>query len=93
MAHDSPTVADRSLVSNFIHHGLMKTIRITPLGSFIDGVKVSNVTIGDLSLSYDKELLFRISCSATARNCGGVTLFGKGFGNYNQDIEVTLRCK
>ncbi|MDF2834463.1 MAG: ArsR family transcriptional regulator [Paenibacillus sp.] len=76
-----------------IHHGLMKTIRITPQGSFIDGVKVSNVAIGDLSLSYDKELLFRISCSATARNCGGVTLFGKGFGNYNQDIEVTLRCK
>ncbi|GBG12315.1 transcriptional regulator [Paenibacillus agaridevorans] len=75
-----------------IHHGLMKTIRITQHGSFIDGVKVSGVTISDLALSYDKEILFRISCSATARNCGGVTLFGKGFGNYNQDIEVTLRC-
>lgn len=75
-----------------IHYGLMKTIRVTRQGSFIDGVKVSDVTIDGLSLSYDKEILFRIACSATAKNCGGVTLFGKSFGNYNQDIEVTLRC-
>lgn len=76
-----------------IQHGLIKTIRVTRQGSFIDGIQVSNVTIDQLMLAYDKEILFRISCSATAKNCGGVTLFGKGFGNYNQDIEVTLRCK
>ncbi|GKU79937.1 transcriptional regulator [Paenibacillus sp. L3-i20] len=76
-----------------VKHGLMKTIRITHQGSFIDGIKVSGITIEELALSYDKEILFRISCSATAKNCGGVTLFGKGFGNYNQDIEVTLRCQ
>ena len=76
-----------------IQHGLMKTIRITREGSYIDGVRVSGVTIDGLSLSYDREILFRIACSATAKNCGGVTLFGKGFGNYNQDIEVTLRCE
>ncbi|WP_337103767.1 ArsR/SmtB family transcription factor [Paenibacillus sp. YIM B09110] len=75
-----------------IQHGLMKTIRINKQGSFIDGIQVSNVTIDQFALAYDKEILFRISCSETAKNCGGVTLFGKGFGNYNQDIEVTLRC-
>lgn len=76
-----------------IQHGLIKTIRVNGDGSFIDGVQVSAVTIGQLKLAYDKEILFRIACSATAKNCGGVTLFGKGFGNYNQDIEVTLRCQ
>lgn len=76
-----------------VRHGLLKTIRITRQGSFIDGVKVSGATIDDLALSYEKEILFRIGCSATAKNCGGVTLFGKGFGNYNQDIEVTLKCE
>lgn len=76
-----------------IQHGLIKTIRVNRQGSFIDGVKVSDVTIEELNLAYDKEIFFRISCSATAKNCGGVTLFGKGFGNYNQDIEVTLRCQ
>jgi predicted transcriptional regulator len=75
-----------------IHYGLNKTIRVNGEGSFIDGVRVSDTTIDQLQLAYDKEILFRISCSATAKNCGGVTLFGKGFGNYNQDIEVTLRC-
>ncbi|MEF2247826.1 MULTISPECIES: ArsR/SmtB family transcription factor [unclassified Paenibacillus] len=76
-----------------IQHGLMKMIRVTRQGSFIDGIKASDVTIDKLKLAYDKEILLRISCSSTAKNCGGVTLFGKGFGNYNQDIEVTLRCK
>ncbi|WP_168119406.1 ArsR family transcriptional regulator [Paenibacillus sp. HB172176] len=76
-----------------IQHGLMKTIRITQQGSFVDGIKLSDTTMEKLALTYDKEILFRISCSDTARNSGGVTLFGKGFGNYNQDIEVVLRCK
>ncbi|MNZ62762.1 Bacterial regulatory protein, arsR family [compost metagenome] len=76
-----------------IQHGLFKTIRINREGSYIDGVQVSEVTIDQLKLAYDKEMLFRISCSESAKNCGGITLFGKGFGNYNQDIEVTLRCE
>lgn len=76
-----------------IHYGLMKTIRVNQEGSFIDGVRVSDTTINDLQLTYGKEILFRISCSATAKNCGGVTLFGSGFGNYNQDIDVVLRCR
>lgn len=76
-----------------IQYGFMKTIRVNQQGSYIDGIKVSDVTIGELMLAYDKEILFRISSSTTTRNCGGVTLFGKGFGNYNQDIEVTLRCQ
>ncbi|WP_419874013.1 ArsR/SmtB family transcription factor [Candidatus Pristimantibacillus sp. PTI5] len=76
-----------------IQHGLIKTIRVNRQGSFIDGIQVSAVTIDELMLAYDKEILFRISSSTAAKNCGGVTLFGKGFGNYNQDIEVTLRCQ
>ncbi|WP_138753204.1 ArsR/SmtB family transcription factor [Paenibacillus sinopodophylli] len=76
-----------------IQHGLIKTIRVNRLGSFIDGIQVSNVTIDQLMLAYDKQIVFRISCSQAAKNCGGVTLFGKGFGNYNQDIEVILRCQ
>lgn len=76
-----------------IHHGIMKRIRVNEHGSFIDGVKVSDVTIDDLALTYDREILLRIGCSSTAKNCGGVTLFGKGFGNYNQDIQLALHCK
>lgn len=75
-----------------IHHGIMKHVRITELGSFIDGVQISEMTIHDLELAYDKEIILRVSCSSNAKNCGGVTIFGKGFGNYNQDIQVILHC-
>jgi len=76
-----------------IQHGIMKHVRVTEQGSFIDGVQLSNVTIDDLNLAYDKELLLKISCDSNAKNCGGVTIFGKGFGNYNQHIQVVMQCK
>ena len=28
-----------------------------------------------------------------AEHVGGLTIFGKGFGNYNQDIEVSINYK
>ncbi|MFC4778880.1 ArsR/SmtB family transcription factor [Paenibacillus sp. GCM10023252] len=76
-----------------IKHGLMKTITVNSEGSFIDGVQVSGVTLDSLQLAFDREIMLRIACSETAKNCGGITLFGRGFGNYDQDIEVTLRCE
>jgi predicted transcriptional regulator len=75
---------------NSTQYGLHKTISVTQEGSFVDGVRVSEVRIQDLDIRAGKELLFRISCPATAQHCGGVSLFGKGFGNYPQDIRVTI---
>lgn len=72
-------------------HGLLKTIRVTEEGTFIDGLRMSSVTIGDLSIKVGRELLLRIASLPTSAHCGGVSLFGKRFGNYSQDIEVTIR--
>lgn len=71
-------------------HGLLKTILINDKGSFIDGIKVSDVKISELGLAYGREITFRISNSEHSRNVGGITVFGKGFGNYDQDIKVIL---
>ncbi len=71
-------------------HGLLKTIRICEDGSFIDGVRCSGVRITDLKIDYGKEILLRIENPETAANVGGVNIFGKGFGNYNQDINVVM---
>lgn len=76
-----------------IQHGIIKHVRVTEQGSFIDGLQLSDITITDLDIAYDKELLLKISCDSNAKNCGGVTIFGKEFGNYNQNIEVVLQCK
>ena len=71
-------------------HGLLKTILINDSGSFIDGIKVSDVKVADLKLTYGKEISFRIENDSEAVNKGGVSIFGAGFGNYNQDIKVIL---
>ena len=74
---------------NINQFGLLKIIRVDSHGSFIDGIKISDVTIHDINIS-SKQWNFRIAVEKDARNVGGVTLFGSGFGNYNQDLLFTL---
>ncbi len=71
-------------------YGLLKVLSVTDEGTFIDGVKFSDVQIDQLHIKTGQELLFRIACPESAANCGGVSLFGKNFGNYPQDIRVTV---
>lgn len=71
-------------------YGLLKTIRITQGGSFLDGMRLSDITLEELNIQSGKDILFRISAPSDAKNPGGVNIFGKGFGNYDQDIEVRI---
>lgn len=71
-------------------YGLLKNLSITPEGTFIDGGnKISNVSIDDLSIDYTTTITFKISVPKDTRNCGGLTLFGKSFGDYDQGILCT----
>ncbi len=69
-------------------YGLLKLLVINENGTFIDGGKISDVTVNDLQIKADQTVTLRISVPETAANIGGCTIFGKGFGNYNQDIKV-----
>lgn len=71
--------------------GVLKEWRVTEEGSFIDGVPANGVRIGDLGLVSSRRIAVRIAVKPDARNVGGVNLFGRGFGNYQQDIELKLR--
>jgi predicted transcriptional regulator len=73
-------------------YGLYKAIRITQEGSYIDGIKVSETTLSSLDIR-QKYWSFRIAVLPDAVNVGGVTLFGKGFGNYSRDITFKLYFK
>lgn len=68
-------------------YGLLKTIRVSPTGVYLDGNRVSDVTLNDLPLSGQKWTL-RFEVPSDAKNVGGFTLFGKKFGSYQQDIVV-----
>lgn len=68
-------------------YGLLKILIINNKGVYIDGnTRLSEVTIDQLGIRYQSKIDFRISSPEHAHNQGGVSLFGKGFGNYNQDI-------
>lgn len=71
-------------------YGLLKTLSITGEGTFIDGgSRISDITIQDLRIDYSTELTLKISVPKETKNCGGLTIFGKGFGDYDQGIVCT----
>lgn len=72
--------------SNINQYGLLKTIRITSdNGTYIDGDQLSKISIGDFDKSSDI-WDFKIAVHDQAKHIGGVTLFGQGFGNHDQNI-------
>lgn len=75
---------------NWNQYGQLKMIVINKKGTFIDGLQISNVTIKDFHLDYKSTVRFRFQIEEDARNIGGLTIFGSGFGNYNQDIKVRI---
>jgi predicted transcriptional regulator len=75
---------------NWNQYGLLKMLIINKRGTFIDGLKISDVTIDQLQLDYKSTVRFKVQVADDAVNCGGLTIFGKNFGNYNQDIKVRI---
>ncbi len=74
-------------------HGLLKVWKVDETGAYIDGMKISDVTISDLSISENESIKLRIGIKEDARNVGGINLFGRKFGNYKQDIVLRYRYK
>lgn len=72
-------------------YGLLKTLSVDHTGTYIDKAKVSDITIDRLGLDYKSRLRFRMEVKEAAAHAGGLTVFGKGFGNYNQGIRVWIR--
>lgn len=70
-------------------YGLLKKLRITPEGTYMDGLKISDVTLNEVHIR-EKQWTFRLSVEDDANHVGGLTLFGKGFGNYNNHLLFEL---
>ncbi|MCZ8518579.1 MULTISPECIES: ArsR/SmtB family transcription factor [Paenibacillus] len=71
-------------------YGMLKLIRITEDGSYIDGCRISDVSLAQIGLSDKSDLQFRIEVGEKSRNKKGLTLYGKHFGNYSQDLLVRV---
>ena len=75
---------------NWNQYGLLKLLVINHKGTFIDGLKISDITTSELNLDYTSTIRFRIAVEENSAHVGGLTIFGKSFGNYDQDIVVSI---
>jgi predicted transcriptional regulator len=71
-------------------YGKLKNWRINGKGSFIDGKKISDVTLDDLRVDQHRSVRLRIGVKDDAEHPGGINIFGRGFGNYDQDIVLRI---
>ena len=71
-------------------YGLLKKLTITPEGTFLDAEKLSDVSTRQLALTDQSVMKLRFSVLPGAEHPGGCTLFGAGFGDYNQHIRITI---
>ncbi|GAA0399843.1 ArsR/SmtB family transcription factor [Paenibacillus motobuensis] len=67
-------------------YGLLKTWRVDAERTTLDMKKVSDVKLSDLRLEQKPSVKLRIGVKADAVHKGGVNLFGRHFGDYEQDI-------
>jgi predicted transcriptional regulator len=68
------------------HH----TWRIAHDGGFVDGHRLSEVTLSQLDIASHHSIRMRIGIPDDAKHPGGVNIFGRGFGNYDQDILMRI---
>src|SRR6185312_13332181 len=74
-------------------YGKLKTWRVSPQGTYVDGVRISAITLADLGIEAHRSIRLRIGVKKDAKHPGGVNIFGRGFGNYDQDIVLRLHTR
>ena len=75
---------------NWNQYGLLKLLVINDYGTYIDGLKISDVSTLSLHLDYSSDIRLRLAVENDPEHVGGITLYGKSFGNYDQDIRVAI---
>ncbi|ASK62822.1 ArsR family transcriptional regulator [Virgibacillus phasianinus] len=71
-------------------YGKLKTWKVTNKEATIDDVHLSDVTVNDLNILVRNYLSLRIGIKEDAIHKGGINLFGKLFGDYEQDIKLKV---
>ncbi len=74
-------------------YGKLKAFRVNGSGTFVDGMKISPVSLKDLDLDTHHSIRLRIGVKDDAKHPGGINIFGRGFGNYDQDIVLRIETE
>jgi predicted transcriptional regulator len=71
-------------------YGLLKHWIVSAEGSFVDGVKISDINLKDLAIPEHSSIRVQIGVKNDAKHLGGMNIFGRGFGNYDQGIILRI---
>lgn len=71
-------------------YGMQVIWEVNENGAYVNGEKMAETTIEQLNLSERAFIAVRIGNKPSARHVGGFNLFGKHFGDYDQDIILTI---
>lgn len=74
-------------------YGKLKSFRVNGTGTYVDGMKISPVSLKDLDLETHHSIRLRIGVKQDAKHPGGINIFGRGFGNYDQDIVLRIETE
>ena len=75
---------------NWTQYGVLKVWSVDREGSYVDGNKVSDVSLDSTGITKSRSVTVRIGVKPDAEHVGGFNLFGRGFGNYEQDLLLRL---
>lgn len=70
--------------------GVLKTWKIDKSKCSVDDVPISTVNVADLKLTQSDFVTFKIGVKPNAVHKGGINLFGKQFGDFEQDISMKV---
>ena len=76
---------------NSSQFGLLKNIIVNKNGVYLENTKIdSNITIDDLKINESNCIKLKIESNLNDENPGGFNIFGKGSGDFQQDIEMNV---
>lgn len=77
-------------IDHMTQYGMLKIWSVDCEGSSVDGTPVSDVTLARAMVVPQQPITVRIGVKPDAEHQGGFNLFGRGFGNYAQDLVLRL---
>lgn len=72
-------------------YGKLKNWRVGADGTYVDGMRISGTNLAALDLKTHHSIRVRVGVKDDAKHPGGINIFGRGFGNYDQDIVLRIK--
>lgn len=76
-------------MSGSTQYGLLTTWSVDDKGCSLNGMLTSGVSVPDFNLNSSGDICVRIGNKKEAKSVGGIVIFGKSFGDFEQDIVLT----